>query len=132
MNDKSVKNTTELLAVIASVWRSALDAKADGEITKMEAMQMVLKNVVGIVTAFDGIAEIPGEIKDLHPEEMDILYKSVMDELCWPEHSTNRDVFNIFFNLLFHCVNSWRLLECTLNPPKAVVVEERYSLPDPP
>ena len=131
MNTVGVQQTKELLVAVGAIARDVMAANADGKVTKLEIAKMVLGNAAEVFAACSGISEVAKELADIQPEEMDELYAAVMGELQWPEHSTNRDLYNIIFNLTFHIVNSWRLIQNTVHPPKARVVYEIDGV-DPP
>ncbi len=129
MNSKGITQTRDLCVAVGSIVSDALAANEDGNISKMEGVKLAFNNLSEVIAACSGIAEVPAELADIQPEEMDELYHATMTELQWPEHSINRDVFNIIFNLVWHAVNSWRLLQNTLNPPKASIVIEGVDPP---
>ena len=98
MNEKTVKETTDVLVAVASIWHDFTEAHKDGKVTKLEAMKIGFGNVAEVVAALSGITEVGAELRDITPVEMDELYHAFMDRMEWVEHTTSRDVFNILYN----------------------------------
>lgn len=126
MNRKAgIIQLTELCVAIAAMIRAAMDTKESGKkLTTWGIIKILWKNRVKLIAASGGIDEIPAELADIQPEEMDVIYWAVILELKLPEHSIPRDVFNLFFNTTFHAVNNYRIFMNTIRPPKAEVVPE--------
>lgn len=78
---KSVTQTTQLAVCLAALIASGLAANADGRITKLEGLGIVVSNAGKMIEAAKGITEIPEELKDLQPHEWEEIYFAVLTEL---------------------------------------------------
>lgn len=71
---KSIKETSELIDAAISIVETLAEHKADdGKISAIEAAQTAMANIPAIITAVQGVDQIDEEMKDMTPEEAQIL-----------------------------------------------------------
>lgn len=129
----SIQQTAELLAFIAGVVKDTVDAHAkDGKVSVWDATKIAIANLRTGMDAFQGIKDVPKELADISPEEMDVLYHTVMEQLQWPDRMVSRDLFDANYNFLRVCVQHWLVVKNTLHPPKATPIPDTLEGVDPP
>ena len=132
MNDTGITQLKEVLVLVGSLVRDSLEANKDGKVTAWEMVKIGTGNAAKIIDAVSGISEVPAELADLSVEEMDELYSAIMPQLGWHDHMHKKNLFDTIYNFTRNTAYTVQTMRNLLWPPKAVVVEERYSLPDPP
>lgn len=100
MNITGIQQTRELVIFVCRVIRGVEKALADKKITTFEGIKIAVANAGEAITAAKGITEVPKEIENLQPEEVDALHGDCVLELQIPDNLESRGKFNMIFNLI--------------------------------
>lgn len=122
---RSTTQTTELLVAVAKLTADFIKAKQDdGKIGPLESMKLLLNNAGDLVAGVSGVQEIPAELKDLTPEELDLLRTNVLSALRWAPTPGALAQFDLIYELARHILYVIRQMSNFLAPPKAEVDPE--------
>ncbi len=119
------KNLTEAVVCVAGLVDDCFKAYLnDKKISVWEVTTIIGGNLTASVAAFAGITEIPSELADLTPEELDEMYSPVMERLQWTDYETGKNIFDSLFNWVHGTLLTFQRLRDLIHPPKAEVMQE--------
>lgn len=124
MTSKGITETRDLLIAIGGLVRGGIEANADGKVSVWEGVKLGLSNLGPVIEACSGISEVPAELMDLQPEELDALYPDVMVALGWSTLEQARNIFDTLFAWARGSLVTFITLKNLINPPRAVIVNE--------
>lgn len=120
-----IQQTSEAISAAAGVADDARKAWSDDqEISVWEIAKIIGGNARELITAFVGCSEIPAELADADPDELDQCYWAFIRKFDIPDNTQSRDLFNNDYNGVRSVLAWWRTRQNILNPPKAEVVDE--------
>lgn len=131
---KSIKETTELLVAVAGISKKLKSDKADdGKISLIELAGLVT-HWRSLKAGFDGLEEIPAELKDMDTVELAELYTAVAQELDVELSPHLQARVAAYMNLVQGMIRIYRveqgLPESDTPPPVAESVEDPTSTVD--
>lgn len=125
MNKISTKELKELLVAVAKLVASYNRAKADdGKVGALEAVRLIMGNASDLISGVTGVQEVPKELKDITPEELDELRFAVCAALEWAPTPGALAQFDLVYDLVRHILHVVREMANFVKPPKAEVVAE--------
>lgn len=120
LKESNLLQTAEIVAFSANLIREIQAATVDdGKVGVVEGAMIAVNLLGSAKDAFQGIAAVPGELKDLTPEEVEILADILFPALVHLP-SAKRDALSAAIGLVREGVNLAR----TLAAPKAHPVPE--------
>jgi hypothetical protein len=122
---KGIQQTTEAVTALLALLVSTAKAKADdGRVSRPEAVGLMLGNAGALWTAASGISEVPPELADLDPEELDKLMRVVLASRAWEADDSKTDIVMACYDSVRQLLATVRRIENTIYAKKAVIVEE--------
>lgn len=73
LNKKTIKDTKEVIALIAVLTKIAFEAKRDDDVIDIKDIPRLIETLPVITPAFDGISNVLEELTDLDKDELDDL-----------------------------------------------------------
>ncbi len=121
---RPITETVEAIDALIGLFKGISERRKDGKLSVVDIASLTAHNFASVVKAASGVDQIPGEIKDLQPEEVDFVVAHVMSHHGWPDDPVSREIVAAVLNLLRSGVQVYRAVEARMSPPKAEVVPE--------